>query len=415
MQQAALARDINLAALAPTGDALLAELNQLREQDPIYWSDTSQCWIVTGHTEVTEGFSGNLPLSNTSLPDRLQQSMSLEEKVARWPNAVRYMPRAITNADRPEHTRLRKLFVKAFNRNLVESLRPFVRDRVNVLLDTAAESGEIEFNEKIARMLPGSVILRLLGMSQDYLERLEYWDDGVATALMSFDPTVEWLDQLEVVVTDMVNVFRGEMEDRKTSPKEDLITQLLNAVEDGDRLEMDEMLAALILIIVAGHDSTANSITLGIRMLAKSPESWAYWRAHPESSTESAVELMRYTAMSACMPRLVSEDFEWQGHDLHRGEIVMLMIAGANRDPSMFTEPEGLDLTRSNDMSLTFAPGLHHCIGHLLAKMQLSEFFNQLVNRFDSVEVLDEPEFTPALVFRGVTALKLRFHPRRSS
>jgi cytochrome P450 len=132
------------------------------------------------------------------------------------------------------------------------------------------------------------VILKLLGMPQSYLERLEEWDHVAEAALMSSQPTVEWLDRLDATQAEMNVEFMREIEDRKLNPKDDLITLLLNAVEDGDRLSMDEMLEALFLIIIAGHDSTSNSITLGIRAMSKHPDAWAEWRAHPEKGVDYA-------------------------------------------------------------------------------------------------------------------------------
>jgi cytochrome P450 len=412
MQMAAETSDINLAALAPTGDALLARLNRLREQDPLYFSQESQCWIVSGHAEVTEGFSGQLPLSSTHLPYSLYRVMSPEQLHARLPNAMRYMPRIVTNLDGDEHTRLRKLLVKAFNRKLVEDLRPYVRERVATLLDVAAARRDIEFHEGIARMLPGAVILRLLGMSPDYLTRLKGWADGVTAALTSFNPQPEWLDQLEVVVSDMLAVFAKEIADRRRTPREDFITRLVDTVDGDARLTQEEMLATLILVIIAGHDTTSNSLTLGIRTMAANPAAWEYWREHPEGAVDSSIELMRFIAMSTTLPRIAASDFDWHGRPIRKGDLVMLMVAGGNRDPRVYSQPDVIDLTRSNDSALTFGPGLHHCIGHLLAKLQLSEFFTALVQRFERVEVLEPPTFTPALVFRSLTALNLRFYPR---
>jgi pimeloyl-[acyl-carrier protein] synthase len=364
---------------------------------------------------VTEGFSGTLPLSSTHIPKSLYRSMPPGELNARLPTAMRYMPRIVTNLDGAEHAHLRKLLVKAFNRKLVEGLRPYVRERAAMLLQTAAARREMEFNEGIARMLPGAVILRLLGMSPEYLARLKGWADGVTIALTSFNPKPEWLDGLEVVVRDMIQVFTAEIEQRRTAPQPDFITQLLNTVEDDARLTMDEMLATLILIIIAGHDTTSNSLTLGIRAMSRNPAAWQYWREHPEKGVDCAIELMRYIAMSTTLPRIAAADFDWRGRPIKQGDLVMLMVAGGNRDPRVYAEPENLDFTRRNDTALTFGPGLHHCIGHLLAKLQLSEFFQELVQRFDSVEIIEEPQFTQALVFRSVTALKLRFHPRAAS
>ena len=123
---------------------------------------------------------------------------------------------------------------------------------------------------------------------------------------------------------------------------------------------------------------------------------------------------MRYIAMSVFMARVALEDFEWHGHRIRKGQFVMLMIAGANRDPAVFHAPDRLDFTRPQDANMTFAPGLHFCIGHYLAKMQLTEFFPSFLSRFEP-EMLDaELDFGPSLAFRGLETLRLRLHPRRS-
>lgn len=407
--------DFNIATLPPLGDAILDRLSELRQQDPIHWSEASHCWIVTGHAEVTEGFSGRLPLLNGKMEAVLERVLPREELRRRCANTIRVMPRILPNLDGPEHSRLRKLFVKAFHRKIVEDLRPYVRSRIGVILDRAAAAGDVEFNEGVARQLPGAVILRLLGMDESYLERLKAWTDGVTRALTSFDPQPEWLDRLEQVVTEMIEVFDREIAGRRASPGPDFITALVNASEGTDRLTIDEIHGALILTIIAGHDTTSNSMTLGVRALARHPAVWQELRDHPERGTDVAVELMRFSAMSTGQPRLAAADFEWKGRHVRQNDLVLLMIAGGNRDPHVFADPNRLDTSRTNnDLSLTFGPGVHHCIGHMLAKLQLGEFFATLPQRFERVEVLEEPEFLPNLVFRGVTGLKVRFHPRKA-
>ncbi len=406
--------DVNLATLAPLGDGLMPQLNALRAQDPIHWSEMSHCWVVTGHAEVTEGFSGSLPLLNGKMEAVLGRVLPPAELARRYPNTLRCMPKILPNLDGPEHARLRKLFVKAFSRKIVEDLRPYVQQRVATILDNATARRDLEFNENVARQLPGAVILRLLGMDESYIDRLKGWTDGVTRALTSLDPKPEWLDALEVVVTEMVDVFTREIEDRRAKPGSDLISALVTAMDGGDTLTLDEVLGALVLTIIAGHDTTSNSMTLGARVLARDPAAWAQLRAHPQRSVEAVLELMRYSAMSTAQPRLAGQDFDWHGHKIRQNDLVFLMIAGGNRDPKVFAEPDRLDLDRVNDASLTFAPGLHHCIGHMLAKLQLAEFFAALTQRFDRLELLKEPEFVPNLVFRGVSGMQVRFHPRRS-
>jgi pimeloyl-[acyl-carrier protein] synthase len=410
MQTVVMDHDIDVAALSAQGDLLFAEVNALRTADPIYRSKKSQCWVVTGHAELAEGFSGSLPLSNHTFPDGLFRVLPEAELRARIPNSITYISPWLNNNDGPAHMRQRRLLLKALSRKLVEDLRPSVQARVKQLLDKAAERGTLEFNEEIARLLPGSVILSLFGMSQEHVTRLKGWADSVATALASFFPELHWLDALEDAVTDMITMFRVEIEKRRAEPSNDLIGALVSASESGDQLSNEEVLGLLILIIIAGHDTTSNSMTLGIRALARHPDAWAQWREQPERGVDFSIELMRYIAMSAALPRIVAADFEWHGRSLKKGELVMMMIAGGNRDPLVFEHPEALDFSRRNDAAMTFAPGMHHCVGHLLAKLQMSEFFGALTSRFAGVEIMQEPEFMPALVFRGVKGLNVRFY-----
>jgi pimeloyl-[acyl-carrier protein] synthase len=146
--------------------------------------------------------------------------------------------------------------------------------------------------------------------------------------------------------------------------------------------------------------------------LSRHDEVCDYIRQHPENILNVVMEIQRYVAMSATQQREVARDFPWHGHELKKGQYVLLLIAGANRDPRAFPEPLRLDPTRPQDANMTFAPGLHFCIGHLLAKMQLTEFFPELLRRFD-VEVLDDKlDFHPSIAFRGLNTLNVRLHPR---
>jgi cytochrome P450 len=134
---------------------------------------------------------------------------------------------------------------------------------------------------------------------------------------------------------------------------------------------------------------------------------------HPEKLLESSLELMRYIAMSTSQVRVAAEDFEWHGKGVRKGDFLFLMFAAANRDPRVVNDPERIDPERNNDRSMVFAPGLHHCIGHMLAKMQVTEFFGALTQRFAGAEVLDrELSFMPQIAFRGLYHLNVRVTPR---
>jgi cytochrome P450 len=336
-----------------------------------------------------------------------------EEWERRIPSLVRYVPRWIVSLDPPAHTRQRKLLVKAFNRRIVESVRPYAHSRVEQLMERAAATPEIEFVEGIARQLPGAVILRLIGMSEQYVGHLRGWANAFQAGLSTPRPRPEWLEVADRAMAEVNEIFLREIDSRRREPRDDLMSALIQATDEGESLSEDEMLAALSLLLIAGHDTTHNSMTLGVVALHRNPDAWQYMREHPERMLDCVNEIMRISAMSAAQGRVAVADFTWHGRQIRAGDPVFLMQAAGNRDPRAYDHPDRLDFARDNNHSLVFGPGLHHCIGHLLAKMQLTEFFAALVQRFDRVEVLDEQlDFMPQIVFRGLFHLNVRFHPR---
>ncbi len=389
-------------------------MNTLRELDPVHWSDKSHCWIVSRHADVAKGFAGEMPLGNAGRLEFSLISIPPEERLVRIPNLHKYTPHWIVSVDGTQHLRLRKLVMKAFTKKLVERIRPLARECVAFLLDWAeANKARVEFNEQIARPLPGYVLFKLLGLPEKHFDSLRDWSNAVVEGMTASVPAPELLEKTDWALGKMNEAVLEVLEARRQAPEDDLLTAMLHATEDGESLTIEELLGAMHVMIVAGHDTTSNTMTLGVEALARHPEAWDYMQAYPESTLSCVNELMRYIAMSSGQPRIAVADFTWHGKEIKQGDIVYLSIIGANRDPATFSNPEVLDFRRDNSDSMVFAPGVHHCIGHLLAKMQLCEFFQALVNRFESVEVLDDRlDFMPASVFRGMWGMHVRFHTR---
>jgi cytochrome P450 len=405
---------IDLNQAGTQGNAFIQQINRLRELDPIHWSERSRCWLVTRHADVHAALQGEMPLSLERLITMGLVSVPVEERTQLLPTIMRYMPNWIINVDPPVHTRLRKLLVKAFSRKVVEGVRPFVRERVQVLMDKLDKQPRIEFNEEIARQLPGSVILKLLGLPQELLPRLRDWSNRFQLGVGNPFADIETLRRVDEAMADMNVIFSAEIEKRRHEPRDDLLTSMVQAVEDGEQLSMDEMLGALHVLIVAGHDTTSNTLSMGLAALAEHPEMWDYLYRHPDKALDACMELMRFIAMSTSQPRIAMRDFTWHGKHIRRGDVVFLFLAAGNRDPQVFPDPERMDPTRSHEQSLVFAPGLHHCIGHLLAKMQVTEFFTALVTRFEGAQVLDNPlNFMPQVIFRGLFELNVQMIPRK--
>lgn len=405
--------DVDFSKAGILGNGFLVELNTLRELDPIHWSDASGCWIVTRHKDIVDAMQDRFPLSLNRLPLIAFKDMPLAERAAKYPNLNHYLSNWIINLDPPAHTRLRKLLMQAFSKKVVEAQRPFVERRVAELIAKLKQQPEIEFNEEIARQLPGSVILDMIGLSQDNLPRLKGWANAFVEGIGIPFVTPELLQRVEDAMAEINDILVPELEARKREPRQDLLTALVQATDAGDKMSVEEMLGALHVLIVAGHDSTSNTMTLSLAALSQHPEAWDYMYRNPDRILDSSLELMRYIAMSASQPRIVAEDFEWHGKHLKKGGVVFLMMAAGNRDPRAYADPEKLDLTRSNDQSLVFGPGVHHCIGHMLAKLQVTEFFGELVKAFKGAEVLDDHlHFMHQLAFRGLSELNVRMIPR---
>ncbi len=401
---------LDLKQIATMGNGLLAGLNAVREEDPVAWSDSARGWLVTRHQDVMDGFLGKFPLSCVRMEARTLPADQMELMAKRYPLMLHSLPNWIVNADPPRHTRLRTLMTRAFSRKVVEDLRPMARATIMSVLDKVGDRTEIEFMEEISRQITGRVILNKFGLPERELERLKRWSVAFNTGLGGVvDPSLEVMDEVESSIREMMEVFLPAIASRRANPTEDFLSQLVLARDGEDRLSEEEMLGICYLVIVAGHDTTMNTMTLGVAALCGDAEARAKMLAAPERILDAVMEVMRYVAMATAFNRVAADDFEWHGKQIKKGDIIWLMTAAANRDPRVYEQPEMIDVTRRNDRVTVFGSGIHHCIGHLLAKMQLCEFFPEFFKRFPNAAVTDEQlEFLPSFSFRGLTHLNMR-------
>jgi cytochrome P450 len=405
--------DVDFSQMPALGNSWLERLDAIREADPVYWSKLQNGWIITRNADVVECFSGRLPLSAARFESSQFDAIPAAERAARIPLMTESIPNWIINADAPSHTRQRGLMMRAFSRQIVESLRPFARANIEAILDEAAERDVVEVNEDVARVMTGKTILRLLGVPQEYLPKLKGWAWAIANSLGTVNPSAEILLSGEAALKEMFDIFRVEIQKRREQPQQDVFTGLVQAVDGTARLTEDEMIGSSVVLLLAGHDTTLNSLTMGTEALSRRPELLAWIRENPSQINAVVVELSRHIAMASAQTRLAAADFEFHGKQIRKGDLLYLMIAAANRDPRQFKAPEAIDFARDNQAAVSFGPGLHHCVGHLLAKMQLAEYFTALVTKFESVEIVQsEIRFVPSFTFRGLERLDVRFKRR---
>ncbi|MCY4426817.1 MAG: cytochrome P450 [Halieaceae bacterium] len=405
---------IELSRVEELGDRIIDQISNLREVAPIYWSDDEQAWIITGHAEVAKAFSGELPLSaarhqmlHMMLPDE-------EERNQLIPNILRYFPQFLIMQDGEQHARIRRLLVKSFSKKTVEAYRPAAREVIHQVLDGIHGKSEVEFVEELGRQITARNIMRMIGLEDEefYLPKLRHWA-AMGVALSTPGVSKELLKESDDAFAEMAAAFLPEIEKRRANPTDDFVSMMVHAGEGDDKLSNDELIGELILILLAGHDTTLNTMALSVRALSEHPDALDAMRNNPDNLLNALLELMRYIAMSTQQARIVAEDFEWNGHQLKAGQLVHIMTAGANRDPKVFDNPEKLDLNRDQAQNMTFGPGTHHCIGHLFAKLQLTEFFPEFLNRYERFGVVeDELQFGGGLTFRGPSKMHVRLFPK---
>jgi cytochrome P450 len=308
-------------------------------------------------------------------------------------------------ADPPDHTRLRRLVSRSFTPRQVERLRPAVHALVAGLLDDMADRGDVEFMSAFALPLPMAVIGELVGVPADDWSSLQ---PLVRAAARGIEPVLdaEEIDASIEAIGALGEYFFALLEERRRSPRDDLLSGLVEAWENDDRLSDEEVASTAILLFAAGFETTTNLLGNGLLALTAHPEQLADWRAHPEIAATAVEELLRFDSPVQFNLRTALEPAELAGDPLERGDRIVVLQGAANRDPRRFENPDRLDLRRENNVPLSFGWGIHHCIGAALARMEGEIAFNALLERFTEIELLaDEPAWRPGFTLRGLLEL----------
>jgi pimeloyl-[acyl-carrier protein] synthase len=315
--------------------------------------------------------------------------------------------RVMLFADPPDHTRLRRLVSKAFTPRAIDDIRPRIAAIVEHQLDLAEAKGEMEIVEDLAFPLPVTVISEMIGVPiEDHLQ-LRRW---TAEAVKLLDPNDDVMNMLPATgaVREMREYFDTLVEKRRSDLGDDLLSALIAAEDEGDRLTHDELIDTTILLFGAGHETTVNLISGGVLNLLRHPGQLARLQADPSLIASAVEELLRFGPPVQFTARTTTTDVELAGVPLAKGTDVIVMIAGANRDPELFDDPDTLDIGRKDNRHLSFGGGIHLCLGAPLARVEGQEAIGQLVRRFPSLRLVDdEVEWKSTTTIRGPARLRL--------
>jgi cytochrome P450 len=315
--------------------------------------------------------------------------------------------------DPPDHTRLRGLVSHAFTPRRVRDLLPRVYEIVDELLDAAVAKGGMEAVEEFAYLVPVKVICLLLGVPEADNDQFKAWSRQLARGLdPDFMLDEETRSGMEASGEALRDYFEELIAERTKAPGDDMLSAMIQAEQEGEKLTHGELLSTLGLLLIAGHETTVNLIGNGLLQFSRHMDQYEKLRTDPGVNKKGAVEeVLRFDPPVQITGRIAMTELEFDGHTLTPGSQGLCVIGGANRDPAEFGEDSNdFDITRSNNNHVSFGAGIHFCIGAPLARMEAQVAFERFATRIASFELTEEPTYREAFVLRGLSKLPVSFN-----
>jgi cytochrome P450 len=322
-------------------------------------------------------------------------------------------PKWFIFSDAPEHTKLRGLISRAFTPRVIANLEPRIRELSAELLDSVMDRGTFDLVSEYAVPLPMKVLAGMIGIPLSEWATYKGWSDMILRLSYSRSggPEAERaLQEFTEVTAEMRSYLDGMIAERRARPRDDLLTHLIEAEVDGERLSAEEILGFMQLLVVAGQETTTDLIDNAILCLLENPDQLARLRAEPERMESAIEEVLRYRSPLQWMMRTPRRDTELHGQMVPAGALVLPMIGSANRDPRIFPEPNRFDIARSPNPHVAFGHGAHFCLGAPLSRLESRIALTDILARFQAIELAGSEPWPPrpALHVHGPASLPLR-------
>ena len=372
----------------------------LRSRDPVHRSRLLDAWMFTRHADIDailrdHRHFGNDPRQGTLSPRRRAMLPPPDEFTMLF-------------LDPPDHTRLRALVNKAFTPKAVNALEPQIRGIMAALLGDIEDPGGFDLMQAVAQPLPIIVIAEMLGVPPEDRPQFKIWSEQRARLL---EPTIGRRERDAGAAASRAfdAYFRTIIEARRAEPRDDILSALVQAEDEGERLTERETLNMLRLLLIAGNETTTNLIGNGILALLRNPDQLERLRDDPGLIPSAVEELLRFDSPVQTDFRRVLADCELNGFPVRKRDNIVVLLGAANRDPDVFDDPDRLDVGRGDRAHLSFGRGIHHCLGAPLARLEGRIALEMLLERFSRIGLLAErPRFRKTLVLRGLESLPLR-------
>ncbi len=375
----------------------------LRNNAPVYWDEKNKLWIVSTYAEVAY-VSKNPKLFCSRFGVTPDTDLQI----------------SIVTMDDPRHTKLRSIISRGFTPRMVATLEPRIRDIVRECIDSLADKGACDFVTELAVPVPLLVIAEMIGIPHEDRQAFWHWSDTMILAAGQHN-NPEILEKASTAYLEYAGYLQQIFEDRRRHPREDLVSILVAAQDegtlgtDGENLSNDELLMFMTLLLVAGNETTRNGISGGMHVLSEHPEELRRLVDHPELLPSAVEEILRWVAPIVGFRRTATQDTELRGQKIHEGDKVLMLYQSANRDAQVFVEPDRFDIGREPNDHLTFGIGTHFCLGANLARIELRIVFEELLRRLPDIQVAPgaTPVRIPSPLVRGIASLPVVFTPER--
>lgn len=379
---------------------------RFRNEAPVFWSEKGKYWIVSKYADI-QGI-----LRDLHYEKGLQNANTLNPIVKMLPpvkEAIKSRSTWMLNQNPPDHTRLRSLVNRAFTPTMVNSMREHIEEIANRLLDDVAQKGEMDIVKDFAFPLPVTVIAEMLGVPPEDRNIIKEYSHGLTNGLEpGFD--LGRITRANKAVQDFEDYLRPLVEERRKHGKNDLISALVSAEEQGDKLSMDELLGNCVLILVAGHETTVNLIGNSVLALLNNPDQMQMLKDQPSLCVTAVNEFLRYESPVQTVKRLAAQELQLHGEKIGAGDTLLLLLGSANRDPEHYQNADQLDITRADNKHLAFGTGIHHCLGSSLAEVEGQIAIGTLLKRFPNLKMKSQKvEFKFPFTLRGPKELLVTF------
>ena len=382
---------------------------RFREEDPVHYCEPMHMWLVSRYDDVVAGIKDfkRLPSGRRAM----YTGPLTEENRVRAEPLVDHIDLWLQNVNPPDHTRMRKLVNLAFTPGMLGGLIPRVESIVDEAIENIRREGCADFVKVLSFVLPSTIMCEMLGIPPEDQELYRKDLDDMAPCNSGAGPRLN--DSIPVAreaLGDLIELFDRLIEERRREPRDDLISALTATEAAGDRLNREELYALSAFLYVAGHETTMSLLSSGMWLLLTHPEQWELLKSDPDRHVESTVEeFLRYESPVARAVRVASEDFEWNGSTVRKGQTVVMLVGAANRDPLAFDDPNRLDITRDPNKHVGFGQGIHFCLGAALARMEAQIAFKAIAERLPDLSLATtEVSWRPTLGTRSIESLPVQ-------